>query len=402
LNKDWKVFQTDVLDLIRQYKGFLDTFERVGSLSDNSRPDCFTRVTREEKKEVWILDAKNKPEINEEDEKRMQKYIDQVARNPVDVGLELSELSQHQLRGIFITPENAESEYEVIEFQRLHQFLQKELIYTDTDKIVRDVAKMVERKELSQSQARLLNKSLEPFRNRLEKVQSDLKMLEKEFVGLNLHTPPFKQLNFSPPSDAVIKHSKRNGVFLIDIPYSPKEAKKSQQKAEEIEDRIQEKAYYVSLHNFQSESKYSCPPKKFKQKITEELGILSPETISKIYQPKFEVEKQYKDGYIVHKSDKLGFHLKIESKDDINHKIQASLTPEAINRMKNRCTNSQREFGKFKNKKWNQKIQVTENLNIKHNREETLENYKQTVKNIFQSSVNPVYSKKVAKSIEEK
>ena len=79
MNKDWKVFQTDVLDLLRQYEGFFDSFERVGSLSDNSRPDAFARITREEKKEVWVLDAKNKGEISEEDEERMQKYIDQIA-----------------------------------------------------------------------------------------------------------------------------------------------------------------------------------------------------------------------------------------------------------------------------------------------------------------------------------
>jgi hypothetical protein len=165
---EWDVFQTDVLDVLRQYEGFFDFFERVGSLSDNSRPDAFARVTREEKKEVWVLDAKNKDRIDDEDEKRMQKYADQIARSPVDVGLEVSELSDHDIRAVFITSGNASSEFETVKFSGLHQFLQKELIYTDTDKIVRDVAKMVERRELSQSQARLLNESLRPFRRRPE------------------------------------------------------------------------------------------------------------------------------------------------------------------------------------------------------------------------------------------
>lgn len=402
MNKDWQVFQTDVLDLLRQYDGYFDFFERVGSLSDNSRPDAFARTTRKGKKEIWVLDAKNKGEIDDEDEKRMQKYIDQVARNPVDVGLEVSELSDHELRGIFITSKGAESEYEVVEFQRLHQFLQKELIYTDTDKIVRDIAKMVERRSLSQSQARLLNKSLKHFRSRIEKVQSDLKMLEQEFVGLELYTPPFDNLDFSPPSDAVLKHDKREGVFLIDIPYSPEEAKKSEQKAKEIEDRIDEKAYYVSLHNFDVESRFSCPPEKFKEKLTEVLGILSPESISEMFQPKFEVEKQYEDGYIVVRSNELGFHLKFKSQDDINHRIEASLTSEAVSKMKDRCTNSRIEFGEFENNQWSQKIEIKENLEVKHSREESLESYRQSIKNIFQSAVNPVYSKKVARSIEKK
>jgi len=35
-----------------------DFFERVGSLSDDSRPDCFARISREDKKEIWVIDAK--------------------------------------------------------------------------------------------------------------------------------------------------------------------------------------------------------------------------------------------------------------------------------------------------------------------------------------------------------
>ena len=62
--KDWKVFQQDVLDVLRQYEGYLDFFERVGSLSDRSRPDSVARVSREDKKEVWVLDAKNKDSVD--------------------------------------------------------------------------------------------------------------------------------------------------------------------------------------------------------------------------------------------------------------------------------------------------------------------------------------------------
>jgi len=400
VNKDWKVFQTDVLDLLRQYEGFFDSFERVGSLSDNSRPDAFVRITREEKKEVWVLDAKNKGDISEEDDQRMQKYIDQVARRPTDVGLELSKLSEHELRGIYITSEEAGSDYEVVEFRRLHQFLQRELIYTDTDRIVRDVAKMVERKELSQSQARLLNYSLRPFRERLERVQSDLKMLEQEFVGLNLFKPPFNDLDFSPPTDAVITHDKRDGVFLIDIPYSAQEARKAERRASEIEGRMDGKGYYVSIHNFDVDSKFACPPEKFNERLTEVLGILSPESIAEMFNPKFEVEKRYEDGFIVLRSDRLGFYLKIKSFDDINHSIRASLTPETISRMKEICTNSRTEFGKFEDDSWTQEIKVRENLEVEREINESLESYRQSVKNIFQASANPVYSKKIAKKIE--
>lgn len=399
MDRDWKVFQTDVLDLLRQYRGFFDSFERVGSLSDNSRPDAFARITREEKKEVWVLDAKNKSEIDSEDEQRMQKYIDQVARNPTDVGLEISEISEHRLRGIFITPEQAGTEFESVEFRRLHQFLQKNLIYTDTDKIVRDVAKMAGRRELSQSQARILEKSLKPFRKRLEKVRSDLEELEGEFMGLKLFTPPFRELEFSPASDAVLKHEKREGVFLIDIPYSPKEAEKAEEKARELEASLDGKAYYVSIHSFDVDSDFACPPEEFKERLVEVLGILSPEKVAEMFQPKFETEMSYEDGFIELRNDELGFRLAVKSEDDVSHTIEASLSPEAVSQMKERAVNSRTEFGEFHESGWSQELEVKEDLTVNYGQEESLEDYRQTVKNIFHSSVNPVYSKKVAKKV---
>jgi hypothetical protein len=399
LNSDWKVFQTDVLDLLRQYRGFFDSFERVGSLSDNSRPDAFARITRKEKREIWVLDAKNKSEIGEEDEQRMQKYIDQVSRNPTDVGLELSEISEHEIRGIFISPERASSEFESVEFPRLHQFLQKQLIYTDTDKIVRDVAKMVERRELSQSQARILDESLKPFRKRLETVKSDLKELESEFVGLELYTPPFNSLEFSPASDAVLKHREREGVFLIDIPYSPREAEKAEEKARELESSIDGKAYYISLHNFDVDSKFAYPPEKFKDRLVEVLGVLSPDKIAEMYEPKFQVEKRYEDGFIELKSDEVGFRLLVKSENDVEHRIEASLSPEAVSQMKERAMNSRKKFGDFGKDQWSQELKVKEDLTLDYGQEENLESYIQTVKSIFQASVNPVYSKKVARKI---
>jgi hypothetical protein len=396
VDRDWKVFQTDVLDLLRQYEGFMDFFERVGSLSDNSRPDAFARITRNGKKEVWVLDAKNKAEINSEDEKRMEKYIKQIKSNPVDVGLELSELTDHKVKGLFITNGKTESNHQVIEFKGLHQFLQKELIYTDTDKIVRDVAKMAGRKKLSQSQARLLHQSLKPFRDRLEKVRTDLSKLETDFIGLKLYTPPFQNLKFSPPSDAVLKHKQREEIFLIDIPYSPKEAKNAEQKAQNVEKYIDGKGYYVSLHNFNTNSKFTCPPKKFKEKVRKVLGIVSPEKIAEIFEPKFQVEKKYGDGYIEMISDELAFKLKITSQNDTKHRIEAFLNSETVSRIKDRSINSRKSFGQFHGDKWIQEIKIQEDLTVDYGKKEELKEYQKTVKNIFHSAVNPVYSKKIA------
>ncbi|QGA80531.1 hypothetical protein [Candidatus Nanohalobium constans] len=402
MGRDWKVFQTDVLDLLRQYEGYMDFFERVGSLSDNSRPDAFARITRKDKKEIWILDAKNKSEIGEEDEKRMKKYIEQIKSNPVDVGLELSELTDHEVKGIFITPGKAESQYETVEFKGLHQFLQKELIYTDTDKIVRDVAKMVKRKKLSQSQARLLHQSLGPFRKRLEKVREDLSRLESDFVGLKLYTPPFDNLSFSPPADAVMKHSERNQVFLIDIPYSPEEAEKAEERAEDVEKYIDGEGYYVSLHNFDVDSRFACPPKQFKERVQEVLGVVSPETMAEVFMPKFEVEKKYRDGFIELVSDELGFKMRVSSEDDVNHRVEAFLNDDAVSRIKDRSVNSRKEFGEFHGDKWVQDLSVEEDLTVNYGNSESLESYKQSVKNIFHAAVNPVYSKKIARKTQQK
>jgi len=99
---DWKVFQTDVLDALNQYKEFFDFFERTGTLSDSSRPDCIARVTRERKK-IWGFDAKNKDGVDAEDEERMNKYIKQLKNNPLDIGLDHSELGDHEVEGVFIT-----------------------------------------------------------------------------------------------------------------------------------------------------------------------------------------------------------------------------------------------------------------------------------------------------------
>ncbi|MFB6158605.1 MAG: hypothetical protein ABEJ95_02985 [Candidatus Nanohalobium sp.] len=401
INRDWKVFQTDVLDLVRQYEGFFDFFERVGSLSDNSRPDAFARITREEKKEIWVLDAKNKGSIDSEDEKRMEKYISQVERNPVDVGLELSELSEHELRGIFITLEEAASEFETVAFRRAHQFLQKELIYNDTNRIVRDVAKMAERKELSQSQARLLNRSLRPFRRRLEKVHSDLEELEEEFLSLKLYTPPFSSLEFSPPSDAVLQHSMRDGVFLVDVPYSAEEARKAERRARQLEEKIEQDAYYVSIHSFDVDSDFTCRPEEFKEKLRDAMGILSPEQVAELFHPRLQVEKNYRDGVIELVSPELEFRLTVKSERDVKHEVTAYLNEEAASRIKERNMNTRKELGELEDRTWKHVIEVGENLEIKHRRRENFREYSQTVKNIFHSSVNPVYSRKIAELTEK-
>jgi len=62
------------------------------------------------------------------------------------------------------------------------------------DKVVRDVSKMVERKQLSQSQARLLFRSLKPFEQRIEYATDALEDLEEKFQGLEVKKRPPKPI----------------------------------------------------------------------------------------------------------------------------------------------------------------------------------------------------------------
>lgn len=400
---EWEVFQRDVLDVLRQYEGFFDFFERVGSLSDDSRPDCFGRITREDKKEIWVVDAKNKPEIDSEDRERMKKYVEMLKSNPIDAGLELGELSDYSFRRIFVTAngEPALEDYESVKFKSFHQFLQKELVYTDTDRVVRDVSKMVERKQLSQSQARLLFRSLKPFENRVKQAEQSLEDIETDFVGLKLKKPPLKSFERSIPVDVVLQHEERDKTFLFDVPYSRKEVKKVDDKVDEVKERLNDmdkEVYYAAINTFeQYDSEYVLQPEEVEKEVKQTAGIVSPDEIADLFTPKLRTEKRYEDE-TVKVTDRHGFdfQLVVKSVDDVTHSIEAVVPEEAVSRMKNTLANSRREFGELKDNRFRMDITIDKGLEVKYgDTSESFEAFKDSVKSIFQSSVSPVLGKKV-------
>lgn len=399
----WEVFQRDVLDAVRQYEGYFDFFERIGSLSD-SRPDCFARVTRDEKKEIWIIDAKGKEEVNSEDLDRMDKYVEMVRSNPIDVGLELSELAGHEPRGIFVTRGTGEPrDYEQVDFSRFHQFMQRELVYTDTDRVVRDVAKMIERKQLSQSQARLLFRSIKPFESRLQKGMEILEELETEFVGLELERPPIESYDYDIPVDAVARHRERDQVFLFDIPYSQEAVDRVGEKVDEIRSRIaeKEKVYYAAINTFEArESSYLIQPENLEQEVKTTAGIVSPEEIIGLFTPKIPVEKEYGDGYVeVRDSRGIGFKVRVRSSDDIRHSIEAIMPEEAITSLGDQFLNS-RKLGELRGNRFREDIEITEELEVKHSEgQESLESFSDMVRSIYQSAVNPVLGRKASSTV---
>ncbi|MFB6199427.1 MAG: hypothetical protein ABEJ83_00995 [Candidatus Nanohaloarchaea archaeon] len=404
---DWKVFQADVLDVLRQYQGFFNFFERVGSLSDNSRPDCFARIDRKNKKQVWIIDAKNKEEIEQEDLERMRKYVEMAKNNPIDVGLDIEELKDYSFRGIFVLRAgNAEvEEFESIGFKSFHQFLQRELIYSNTDKLVRDISKMAERKQLSQSQARLLFRSLKPFEKRINKATEALESIEENFASVKMEKPPFESFNSEIAVDAVLKHEKRDKTFIFDIPYSREALKQIEGKSEHIKEQLDEagsKVFFAAINTLKPyESRYTIQPDQIEEEFKQEVGILSLEEVAEIFKPKVQTSTSYKKNTVLVTDDhSLNYHAKIASKDDINFKVEVSMPPHAAKEVKNAFKNSRTEIGRFKSNKLELEFQVTEDLGISHETEESVQSFRQRINRLLHSEINPVLSQKVKQSVQ--
>ena len=404
--EDWMVFQQDVLDVLRQYQGFFDFTERVGSLSDDSRPDFVARISREQKKEIWILDAKKKPELNKEDKKRMRKYLEMLESNPIDLGLEISELSDYKFRGVFVTSRgNIESDdFEQVKFSNLHQFLQKELVYTETDKVVRDVAKMAERKQLSQSQARLLFRSLKPFENVREKALEKLESIESTYTGFNLETSPFEE---NMPVEARLVHEAREKVFMIDIPYSRDALDEVDSKVDEIKKTLDEdgrEVFFAAVNAFgrEKDSDYIYSLEELGKEISSSAKVLSPEKVAQMFTPKISTEKSWEDGFLeVKDTQGLGFCLRVYTQDDINFRVEAEMSVKAIEEMKDRMLNSRKDFGELEDRRFRLEFSLTETGEISFSdRERSLQNFRDEVRTIYQSSINPVLSRNVKPTVE--
>lgn len=390
---NWQNFQTDVLDILNQYKGYFDFFERVGSLSDNTRPDCFARISREDKKEVWIIDAKNKSEISPEDIKRMENYLETAKTNLIDIGLEHSESKEYEFRPIFITPRKDKplNDFEQVPQPKLHQFLQKELIYTDTDKIVRDIAKMIERKELNQNQARLLFKSVKPFENKLKSAINDLEKLEETYVGLKLRKNYLRKDDV--PTDVSLIHKPRNKIFFLDIPYSMKEIEKSENKIEYIQrivDDQYEDAFYGVVDTFGAkDNKYVINKDELEYEIRKELGIISKEYILDLFTPPTDISKTYQQGNIKASWSSNSSTVLINTVDDINYQIKLKVPKEIRRKIENHEVNTRTRVFETQNNYLKHEFTVTENSEIKFNdRTYKMSEYTDLIRNMFKNTIS--------------
>ncbi|MEF8880638.1 MAG: hypothetical protein V5A72_02300 [Candidatus Nanohaloarchaea archaeon] len=385
---DWQVFQADVLDALKQYEGFFDFFERTGTLSDQSRPDCVARVSRE-RNTVWIFDAKNKRNIDEEDEQRMEKYVEQIRNNPLDVGLEYSELGEHEIKGVFIAPEASKSKFEVISVESLHQHLRKELIYTETDRVVRDVAQMAEKEVLHHSQARMLYRSLDSFRSSMNRARKMLKQVESSFTDLKLREHPLEDRE-NLPVDFLLEHGERDRTVLVDVPYR-------ESKVSKLEEIAREEDIYVVLGD--TESKYGCRFDKFEEKLMEKLGIMPWRKVAEIFTPKIPTEMSFEASKIrIQDTVNLGFRAEIESVNDTKFNVRIEAPEKVMQRLKEQKVNSRKELGQIDGGSFRHSFSVNEDLEIDYGDKETLESYLDTVDTVFQSGLNPYLSRKVTRS----
>ncbi|PSH01713.1 MAG: hypothetical protein BRC27_01250, partial [Nanohaloarchaea archaeon SW_10_44_10] len=204
----------------------------------------------------------------------------------------------------------------------------------------------------------------------------------------------------SVPVDAVVTHEKREVAFLFDIPYSWDAVKSVDDKAEEIKEVLEDidkEVYYAAINTFgDHESEYLVKPEEIEREIRETAGVLSPSEVVDIFQPKIRTEKEFEDGEIRLRGKETDFRIAVSSRNDIKHRVEAVLPEKAASEIKNSFMNSHTELGKVIDNRFVLEFEVTEDFGIRTEQEKSFKDFKDSVKSIFGSSVNPVLGKKVS------
>ena len=333
----------------------------------------------------------------------MNRYIDSLKRNPLDVGLEESEVTEYSFRPIFVLSGQpcVEQEADTVPFSAMHQFLQKELVYTDTSRAVREIAKMAERRQLSHGQIRLLAQSLRPYEDRIQTVVDDLKKLEEDYSSLELHKPFEKG---EAPVDVVVRHKPSGQKFYFDIPYSREELTRIDDRVEELKQMVdtESQVYYAAVNTFEEvDSDFIIRKEKLEKEIDQTLGVLSVEKVADVFEPKVKCSRSYGDGFIqITPIESHKFSLKVITKDDRNFKVEATLSEDIIERLKDRKLNSGNSFGRIEDGRFIHDFKVEENLQISFDSRETdLSSYRRTVSDYYHSVVSSALGKKVKKKV---
>lgn len=348
----WEAFQADTLDILRQYQGYFDFFEGIGSVED-SRPDCLCRITRENKKEIWIVDAKNKKSLDTSDKERINNYIEKISSNPLEVGLDFSEIDNYNIRAITVMKKFSEDEkIESVKITALHQFLQRELIYSNIGKVVRDISKLMKKGQLGQSEARMLYESVEPYRETFESAISELEELERDTEGFDIIMNSSEHTKSDIPVDLALKNEFRNIEFLIDIPYSEKALNDIKTKIKRLKQEIEEEnldLYYAVVSIFGSEElELVYNPEEIKEVIKRKAGVVGVNEIAEIFEPAVPVEKNIeKNKAEITALQSVDYHVSVKVEKDHQVNIKIKMPEEARSKLKNFFHNSRSSLGKF-------------------------------------------------------
>lgn len=394
----WQAFQADVLDTMRQYRGYMDFYEQASSM-DRSRPDCFCRVSRGDKKEIWIVDAKDKDSLDQGDIERMEKYSRKIRAQPVNVGLEPSQVNEYTVRTVFVTSGEADVDgHENVPMERLHQFLQHELVYTDTDTSVQHLSKMVKKRELNHSQARLLYRSLRPYIDTLNTTKRSLEEVATKYSGFKLMEPPISSYDSRLPVDAVMKHEPRGMSFLIDVPYSKKSLDNLDNRVEELRELLSgdEKIFYAAINRFDTvDSKYVYTPGEIENELRETASVLSAEEVAEWFRPKIPLDKSVDKDGVKYVSD--SFTLQVSSEDDVHHTVEVIMPRDVASELSDMLANSRKKFGEMHGPKFRVDLEVTPEMNVRYSGvEEPVDSFATTARNLFRSTVSRELAAKVS------
>jgi hypothetical protein len=204
------------------------------------------------------------------------------------------------------------------------------------------------------------------------------------------------------PVDAVVTHEERDVAFLFDIPYSWEAVKSVDEKAGEVKqvlEDIDKEVYYAAINTFKEhDSDYLIRPEEVEDEIRQHAGILSPTSVTELFRPKISLEKEYFDGNIRLKSDNAEFRMVVSSENDVKHRVEAVLPEKAAQDLKNSFMNSQRELGAVSGQRYTLEFEVTEEFKIATSqRDQDFSNFRDTIRNIYRSAVNPVLGKKISR-----
>jgi hypothetical protein len=121
-----------------------------------------------------------------------------------------------------------------------------------------------------------------------------------------------------------------------------------------------------------------------------------------MFSPKVATEQNWEDGYLdINDSLGQGFRLRVYTQDDIRFRVEAEMDEKAVEEMKDRMLNSRKEFGELEDRRFRLEFKITEDGEISYSgKKQSVQNFRDEVRTVYQSSINPVLSKNVTATVD--